>query len=415
MVRRLALAHPGVALELTHEGRRLQAYAAAPDRERRVLDVLGGAFADAVRIEAAREGIAMEAFCGLPTAAARTARQQHFTVNGRPVTDRLLQGALKGAYADLLFHERQPVAAIYLDVEADMVDVNVHPAKAEVRFRDPALVRGLLVGAIKRGLAEGGQRTARVVSLQALGTFQPQAGAGARTFAAARRQPSLGLREDTSPFQPRMAPDTPGQTSAEAVVPTVEPDGPLGRAKAQLHGTWILAEAGDALVLVDMHAAHERIVYERLKAGLAEGAASQTLLLPVVVELAEGAVEHLVTASAELARLGLLLERFGRGAVLVRGMPAALGEADPAALVTDVAEDLGEHGAALVLDERLLAVASRIACHGSVRAGRRLSLPEMDALLRSMEKTPNSGQCNHGRPTYVRLERGDLERLFQRR
>ncbi|TVQ33958.1 MAG: DNA mismatch repair endonuclease MutL [Geminicoccaceae bacterium] len=419
-LRRLALAHPTVGFSLAHEGRTLARYNAALDRRERAIDVVGTALADAIQVRAARDGIELEAFCALPTAAARNARQQYLTVNGRPVTDRLLQGALKGAYADLLFHDRQPVAVVHLDVAPTLVDVNVHPAKAEVRFQEPGAVRGLVVGAIKRALAEHGQATARSLSQAALGAWRapavaaappsPPRPSGSAGWTRPAAAPALGLAEARAPFaSPPPAPAAPAP-AAEGSEP-----GPLGHARAQLHGTYILAEAEGGLVLVDMHAAHERIVYERLKASLHDGVASQTLLLPVVVELDEAAVDQLEQAAGDLARLGLEVERFGRGAVLVRALPALLGQADAAALVKDVADDLAEHGTALALDEALLRVAARIACHGSVRAGQRLGLEAMNALLRTMETTPNSGQCNHGRPTYVRLERGDLERLFGRR
>jgi DNA mismatch repair protein MutL len=417
-VRRLALAHPGLALTLVHDGRTVARFLRETDRRARAIAVVGAVLGDAIHVTAARVVAALEAFCALPTAAARNARQQFLTVNGRPVADRLLQGALKAAYADLVFHDRQPVAVLYLDVDPQAVDVNVHPAKAEVRFRDPGSVRGLVVGALKRALAEHGQRTAQTVSTAALGAWRAPSGAPSAASGWHRppAQAWLGLRQDRAGFDvPRRLDPEPPPAAVEPALPEDGEDGPLGRARAQLHGTYILAEAADGLVLVDMHAAHERIVYERLKAALAGGVASQTLLLPVVVELEEADASRVGEAATALARFGLEVERFGRRAVLVRGLPAPLGQVEPEALVRDIAADLEEHGTALVLGDRLLRVAARMACHGSVRAGQRLGIEAMNALLRQMEATPNSGQCNHGRPTYVRLERGDLERLFGRR
>jgi len=440
IVRRLALAHPRLALRLDHGERRLVELTAS-DRFGRAVAVMGGALADAVHVTAARDGLALEAFCALPTAAGKSARQQAVIVNGRPVTDRALQGALKAAYDDLVARDRQPVAVLYLDAEPATVDVNVHPAKAEVRFRDAGAVRGLVIGAIRRALAEAGHRTAQTVSQAALGAFRGGGAAASAPRASAWRRsasaPSFGLAEGRAPW----GGDGRGAAAAADVAsdavpvgeatartdeaPTAAPDGeppaaedpalPLGTARAQLYGTYIVAEAADGLVIVDMHAAHERIVYERLKAAMAGGVARQTLLMPIVVELDEGLVAHLVEARSALVRLGLELEPFGAGAVLVRALPAPLGEVDAHRLVVDVAEDLEAVREPSALEDALLRLASRMACHGSVRAGKRLTADTMNGLLRAMETTPNSGQCNHGRPTYISLGRTDLERLFGRR
>jgi len=421
-VKRLALAHPAVALRLVHGERRL--FEAQPaDRFGRALAVMGGALADAVHVTAARDDLALEAFCALPTAGAKTPRQQALIVNGRPVADRALAGALRAAYDDLVARDRHPVAVVHLDAAPQAVDVNVHPTKAEVRFRDAGAVRGLVVGAIRRALAGAGHRTAQTVSDAALGAFRPgEAAAPApRSSAGWSRpaaQPRLELAETRRGWggEPA-APPEPTAASPSNATPEREPaaDRPLGEACAQLHGTWIVAEATDGLVLVDMHAAHERIVYERLKAQLEDGVARQTLLMPTVVELEEAVVARLVEAHDALLQLGLELEGFGAGGVLVRAVPAALGEVDARRLVGDVGEDLTVNGAPAALEEALLRLASRMACHGSVRGGQRLTRDAMNALLRTMETTPNSGQCNHGRPTYIRMARADLERLFGRR
>ena len=426
-VKRLALAHPALALKLAHGDRPL--FEAHPaDRFGRATAVMGGALADAVHVTAARDELALEAFCGLPTAGAKTARQQALVVNGRPVTDRTLAGALKAAYDDRLAKDRHPVAVLYLDAAPHAVDVNVHPAKAEVRFRDAGAVRGLVVGAIRRALAGEGHRTAQTVSDAALGAFRPERAPAPASRAASSgwsRPPAQSRlqfgeprrawgHEPVPPPTPPAAPTPPSEPAPADPAPD-DAARPLGEARAQLHGTWILAEAEDGVVLVDLHAAHERIVYERLKAQLDAGVARQTLLMPAVVEGEAALVERLVEARDALLQLGLELERFGAGGVLVRAVPAALGEVDVQRLVADVAEDLAAHDRPAALTEALHRLASRMACHGSVRAGQKLTLEAMNALLRTMEATPNSGQCNHGRPTYIKMGRADLERLFGRR
>jgi len=391
---------------------------------------MGREFAtDALPIDAEHDGVRLQGFAGLPTASRNSARFQHLFVNRRPVQDRLLKGALRAAYGDLLFRDRQPMAALFLQLAPERVDVNVHPAKAEVRFREPGLVRGLLIGAVRQALAAAGGRTATTLGGAALDAFRPGAGLPwGRAGGGRNGGPARGLAEAAVRYQ---APDAAGSAAPglafgppAARDATADRDAPdaaleghaLGAARAQLHDAYILAQTTDGVVLVDQHAAHERLVYERMKAELAaNGVARQGLLMPEVVELDPDAAERLHERRAELAELGLVLERFGGDAVLVRELPALLGGAEVGALVRDLAEDLTTIDQAASLRAALHRVCATLACHGSVRAGRRLSLAEMNALLRQMEATPHSGQCNHGRPTYVSLSRADLERLFGRR
>jgi len=408
---RLAMAHPRVAFTLAADGRTLARYPAAgafddPRRER-LAQVMGRAFADnALLIEAEREGVRLTGLAGLPTLNRGSAGHQYLFVNGRPVRDRLLSGAVRGAYADLLARDRHPMLALFLTLPPEAVDVNVHPAKSEVRFRDPGVVRGLIVGALRHALAAAGHRAATTVAAGALGAFRP-GGGGA---------PAPGLAERAATFQSPLAGLAAPSARIEAAAPEAAEAFPLGAARGQLHETYVIAQTRDGIVVVDQHAAHERLVYERLKRALAEGGvARQGLLVPEVVEMAAGAVERLIARSDELARLGLELEPFGPGAVAVRAVPAALGTCDAQGLVRDLADEIAELGTATALAERLDHISATMACHGSVRAGRRLSVTEMNALLREMEATPHSGQCNHGRPTYVELKLADIERLFGRR
>jgi DNA mismatch repair protein MutL len=441
-VKRQAMAHEAVGFTLDLDGRRtlrLPAEAAGPDgRLARLSAIMGREFAEnALPIDHEREGVRLSGFVGLPTFNRGNAGHQYLFVNGRPVRDRLLQGALRAAYADFLARDRHPLAALYLELDPTLVDVNVHPAKAEVRFRDPGLVRGLIVGGLRHALASAGHRASTTVASAALGGFrpgggwtppprasgfsawqsggwQPQGGVtpqGAALAAAVRAIPGL------SEVSARAEPGAFGVAEDAGPGPVFDPvDYPLGAARAQVHETYIVAQTRDGVVIVDQHAAHERLVYERMKAEMAGGGvARQALLLPEVVELDPAEAERVVAKAEELAGLGLVIEPFGPGAVLVREVPALLGETDAGGLVRDIADDLAENGAALALKERLEDVCSTMACHGSVRAGRRLTAPEMNALLRQMEVTPHSGQCNHGRPTYVELKLADIERLFGRR
>ncbi|MEE8333819.1 MAG: DNA mismatch repair endonuclease MutL [Alphaproteobacteria bacterium] len=430
VVRRLAMACPGVSFTVTDErGARLRLDVAQGElldaRLRRLADVMGREFADnSLPIDAERDSITLTGYAGLPTLNQPYARSQYLFVNGRPVRDPMLRGAVRGAYQDLLARDRHPMVALYLEVPARLVDVNVHPMKNEVRFRDPGLVRGLIVGALRHALADAGHRASTTVAAQTLGAFRPGAAPGA--FQAPQRQgggayfPPSGAATAAAadlyaPLPGTDMPSAPGGV-AETATPDAHEAYPLGAARAQLHETYIVAQTADGIVIVDQHAAHERLVYERMKQALEEGGVKrQGLLIPEVVEMDEADCARLVARAAQLEELGLVLEQFGPGAVVVREAPALLGQTDIVGLVRDLAADIAELGEGLTLKERLEEVCGTLACHGSVRAGRRLSQPEMDALLRHMEQTPHSGQCNHGRPTYVELRLADIEKLFGRR
>ena len=422
VVERLALARPEVGFTFLAEGRRLLEL--PPARGDRLARTLERALAllrrerrdDLIEFETEREGVRLFGLLGLPTAARTDASAQYLVVNGRPVQDRLLKGALKAAYGDLLAAGRQPVAALFLELPPERVDVNVHPAKIEVRFADAGTVRGLVIGALRRALAEHGQRTAGRIATAALGAFRP--GGGAFTGRPPSPSPPPGLAEVAASFEAPLAPLPPAAPPG-AIEPDPAPDPqahPLGAARAQLHDTYILAQTQDGLVIVDQHAAHERIVLERLKAGLAAGGvARQALLLPEVVELRPGEREALLERAGDLLAMGLSVEPFGPGAVLVREVPALLGEQPSGDLVRALARELASLGSTFTLEAAIGRVAATVACHGSVRAGRRLSLAEMNALLRQMERIPGAAQCNHGRPTWIELKRADIERLFARR
>ena len=441
-IKRQAMAHEAVAFTLSLDGKttlRLPAeHPGDEGRLRRLSALLGRDFeTNALLIDQERDGVRLTGYAGLPTYSRGNAAHQYLFVNGRPVKDRLLQGALRGAYADFLARDRHPAAVLFLELDPLYVDVNVHPAKAEVRFRDPALVRGLIVGALKHALHAAGHRASTTVAADALAGFRPHAGApafsppapSAQGFSgwtgwsqpAAAAQVLPGLNERSARVESGWAalsqPAASTYSAAETTTPAIDPlDFPLGAARAQLHANYIVAQTRDGLVIVDQHAAHERLVYERMKAQMAEGAVTrQALLTPEVVELDPAEAERVAAKADELAEMGLIVEPFGAGAVLVRETPALLGDTDVQGLVRDIADDLSEHGSALSLKERMAEVCGTMACHGSVRSGRVLSAPEMNALLRQMEATPHSGQCNHGRPTYVELKLHDLERLFGRR
>ena len=435
-IKRQAMAHETVAFTLDLDGKttlRLPAEHPGVDgRLKRLAALLGRDFeANALLIDQERDGVRLTGYAGLPTYSRGNAAHQYLFVNGRPVRDRLLQGALRGAYADFLARDRHPAAVLFLEVDPLYVDVNVHPAKAEVRFRDPAMVRGLIVGGLRHALHAAGHRASTTVAADALAGFQAHSGAPA---AYSPSSPSAagfsgwtgwnaappttgvipGLNERSARFEGGSSfTDQPLTNAGPGPDPV---DFPLGAARAQLHGTYIVAQTRDGLVVVDQHAAHERLVYEKMKVQMAQGAVTrQALLTPEVVELDPAEADRVLSRADELAALGLIVEPFGGGAVLVRETPALLGDTDVQGLIRDIADDLTEHGAALALTERLGEVCGTMACHGSVRAGRVLSAPEMNALLRQMEATPHSGQCNHGRPTYVELKLNDLEKLFGRR
>jgi DNA mismatch repair protein MutL len=431
-VKRQAMAHEAVGFALDLDGRRTLRLAPehpGPEgRLKRLAAVLGREFEDnALLLQHEREGVRLSGYAGLPTYSRGNSTHQYLFVNGRPVRDRLLQGALRAAYADFLARDRHPTAALFIDLDPHELDVNVHPAKAEVRFRDPSLVRGLIVGGLRHALAGAGHRAATTTATQALSGF--------------RTEPQLVLQgwrpQSSGPsFRPGMAsPAYAGETPLAAGLPGVEEisarfeaeangyepiadplDQPLGAARAQVHETYILAQTRDGVVIVDQHAAHERLVYERMKVEMEKGAvARQALLIPEIVSLDPAEAERVASRAEELAEMGLIVEAFGPGAVLVRETPALLGECDVQGLVRDIADDLAENGSPLALKERMGEICGTMACHGSVRAGRRLTAPEMNALLRQMEATPHSGQCNHGRPTYVELKLADIEKLFGRR
>jgi DNA mismatch repair protein MutL len=414
-VKRQAMARPDVAFFLTLDGRKVLDVPADGDlfegRLARLGKIMGRDFSDnAVKVEAAREGVSLSGYAGLPTYNRANAQMQFLFVNGRPVRDKLLIGAVRGAYADFLARDRHPALALFLECDPAFVDVNVHPAKTEVRFRDAGLVRGLIVGALKHALNEAGHRASTTVAGAALDAFQRQS----PHFPAQDSWKPIAAREEGRLFASGTAPILSARIDDGPGVPIDQ--NPLGVARAQLHETYVIAQTADGIVIVDQHAAHERLVYERMKKALANGGiARQPLLIPEVVELDPAEVSRVTARVEELAELGLVVEAFGPDAVMVREVPAMLGKLNVKGLIRDLADEIAETGNALSLKERLEEVSGTLACHMSVRAGRRLTAEEMNALLREMEATPHSGQCNHGRPTYVELKLGDIERLFGRR
>ncbi|MEO0033000.1 MAG: mismatch repair endonuclease MutL [Pseudomonadota bacterium] len=437
VVRRLAMARPDIGFTLEHDGRRAMQVQPHDTLEARVAQLVARELKDnAVAVDLVRGDYHLMGVAGLPTFNRGVADHQYLFVNGRPVKDRLLIGAVRGAYADMLARDRHAVLALFLQVPASEVDVNVHPAKTEVRFRDPALVRGMIVSGLRHALSTGDRRSAQAPDAAAMQAWQTEPVVPAPLSTPGPLFPAeqgsiFAAAPSWRPAEPRvseaglawrgyeagvMAPPVARAEQADAAPPEAV-DYPMGVARGQVANTYIVAEAADGLVIVDQHAAHERLVLERLRAGGAgEGAApSQAMLIPEVVDLDEPACDRLEEAAGKLAEFGLVLERFGPAAMLVRSVPAALAKGDPQALVRDVADDLAKNGEALLLGERLDLVLATMACHGSVRAGRVLSVAEMNALLREMEATPRSGQCNHGRPTWVKLAHGDIEKLFGRK
>jgi DNA mismatch repair protein MutL len=438
VVRRLAMSRPDVAFTLAGEERAPVTWAAAMPgavgRLARLGDVLGSEFrANAVEIAGGREGLSLDGYAALPTFTRGNALGQYLFVNGRPVRDKLLIGAVRAAYADYLPRDRHPIVALFVTLDPREVDVNVHPAKTEVRFRDAGLVRALVVRALQDGLAREGRRAASTGGSATAAAFRPGTGARPRAWdwRSSPARPATPARPVAGPWNggavaTALAEDT--QAAFEVGAPSVDArvavtaaaadliDRPLGAARAQVHETYIVAQTRDGVVIVDQHAAHERLVYERLKAAWERsGIERQILLIPEIVELDAADVERLTARAEALARYGVVVEPFGPGAVAVSETPALLGAIDAGGLVRDLADHLAEWDESLPLERRLMHLAATMACHGSVRAGRRLKPEEMNALLREMEATPNSGQCNHGRPTYVELKLSDIERLFGRR
>ena len=434
-LKRLAMARADVAFSLESNGRSIFRYAAHPDtaegRLARLGAIMGRDFREnALTIDADREGVALTGFAGLPTLNRGNAQRQYLFVNGRPVKDRMLNGVIRAAYQDFLARDRHPMAALFVDLDPEYVDVNVHPAKTEVRFRDAGNVRGLIIGALRHALAAAGHRASTTVAAQALGKIQAEP-VQADVFrpstlwadrAAPTYVPPVSPVPHGSAEMPRFETPSPapydGNMSArvEPVATPPAPDHPLGAARAQLHETYIVAQTEDGIVIVDQHAAHERLVYEDMKRQMEIGGVKrQALLIPDIVELTEDEANRVLARAGELAELGLEIEPCGVGAVCVRATPALFGEMDTRGLIQDLADDFSEYDAGLALKEQFEEVMGNMACRGSVRAGRRLNGDEMNALLRQMEATPHSGQCNHGRPTYVELKLADIERLFGRR
>ncbi len=425
VVKRLAMAHPEVSFTLTVDGRiTLQLDAETPNdagRLKRLSRILGREFAEnAQAVQVEREDLRISGYAGLPTYSRGNAQMQYLFVNGRPVRDKLLTGAVRGAYADFLARDRHPALALFVECDPTFVDVNVHPAKTEVRFRDTGLVRGLIVSSLKYALTQAGHRASTTVAHSTLASFRPQNSVPSFAYQPAQVTPHFS--EQAQNFQsPLFTAEQPARSvRVEDNTPPTDNQPtdhyPLGLARAQLHETYIIAQTKDGIVIVDQHAAHERLVHERLKAAMQTGGpARQPLLIPEVVELDPNEVTRLTSHMSALAELGLILESFGPDAVLVRELPAMLGQTDIKKLVRDLADDLAETSSTHALSEKLDSISGTLACHTSVRAGRRLNGEEMNALLREMEITPHSGQCNHGRPTYVELKLSDIERLFGRR
>ncbi len=441
VVKRLAMAEPFIGFTLRDvsgggEGR--VTFRADPESgdlfdalHGRLARVLGAEFAEnALKIDAERDEFMLTGYAALPTYSRGSAVAQFLFVNGRPVKDKLLIGALRGAYFDFLSRDRHPAAALFVECDPHKVDVNVHPAKSEVRFRDPGMVRGLIVSALRHALAEAGHRASTTVAGATLGAFRPEPvqpaqpgparvyqmdrpSQSALTQSYRAQAPEPGFAEMAQSYSARVeevietGPQGPEEAPIEAL--------PLGAARAQVHENYIVAQTETGMVIVDQHAAHERLVYEKLKRQMAEnGVAAQALLIPEIVELSEGDCARIMEVAGDLQRFGLGIEAFGGGAVAVRETPAILGEVNARAMVLDILDELADLGDSQTVQARIEAILSRVACHGSIRSGRRMRAEEMNALLREMEATPHSGQCNHGRPTYVELKLSDIERLFGR-
>ncbi|MFC5385971.1 DNA mismatch repair endonuclease MutL [Aquamicrobium segne] len=429
MIRRIAMAFPAVAFTLSGADRStldLPATDNTPDgRLERTAQVMGREFTDnAIAIDAMRDGVKLEGYVSIPSYTRANSLQQYAYVNGRPVRDKLFSGAIRGAYADVLPRDRHAVTVLFLSVDPATVDVNVHPAKSDVRFRDPGLVRGLIVGAIRQALAQAGIRPATTGAAGMMAAFRPASSpenmTGFDPYRSPHRPLDMGPQGFAESGQAVFSGTQSGSADMRASI-MQEDDAALqglalGVVRAQIHENYIVAQTGDSLIIVDQHAAHERLVYEKLKAALhSRPVASQLLLLPEIVDLPLDDAERLASHAETFAQFGLRLERFGPGAVAVRETPSMLGEVDVQQLVRDLADEIADHETTQTLLERLHQIAATMACHGSVRSGRRLKPEEMNALLRQMEETPGSGTCNHGRPTYIELKLTDIERLFGRR
>ena len=431
IIKRLAMAEPSIGFHLrdvSNVGSR-SVFRVDPETgdlfdalHRRLAKILGAEFAEnALKIDVERDGFHLSGYAALPTFSRGAAVMQYFFVNGRPVRDKLLIGALRGAYADFLSRDRHPAVALFVDCDPHLVDVNVHPAKSEVRFREPGLVRGLIVSALRHALGEAGHRASTTVAGATLGAMRPET---PHQPIYQMDRPSVAVRNVSYQAQ---APESFGFAEAPAPSariddPVIEPaqdpqqtDHPLGAARGQVHENYIIAQTQDGIVIVDQHAAHERLVYERLKHQIAErSVAAQALLIPEIIELSAGDCAILLEFADDFGRFGLGIESFGNGAIAVRETPAILGEVNAKDLILDLLDEISDWGSSQLIQERIEAILSRMACHGSIRSGRRMRAEEMNALLREMEATPHSGQCNHGRPTYVELKLSDIERLFGR-
>ncbi|VAV91999.1 DNA mismatch repair protein MutL [hydrothermal vent metagenome] len=431
-IKRLAMAEPYVGFTLRDvsgggEGR--ITFRADPESgdlfdalHGRLARILGAEFAEnSLPIDANRDGLHMTGFAALPTYSRGSSVAQYLFVNGRPVRDKMLYGALRAAYSDFLSRDRHPAAALFIDCDPTLVDVNVHPAKSEVRFRDPGCARGLIVSGLRHALAEAGHRASTTVAGATLGAFRPEQ-TGPRVYqmdrpsaqarAASHAAQAPGFADMQHAFSGRVDPVEAGMQEPDE---TPAQNLPLGAARAQVHENYIIAQTNDGMVIVDQHAAHERLVYEKLKTQMAQnGVASQALLIPEIIELTQAEATRLLDLTDDLAHLGLMIEPFGNGSIAVRETPAILGQCNARAMVLDILDELADQGDSQTIRARIEAILSRIACHGSIRSGRRMQADEMNALLREMEATPHSGQCNHGRPTYVELKLADIERLFGR-
>lgn len=442
MLNRLAMSHPEVSFSLTSDGKNMLKFVSVKERLERLRDIMGKEFAsNALPLSYMRESAILTGFAALPTFNRGTSSEQYLFVGGRPVRDRLLLGAVKGAYQDVLAHNRHPVVVLFIDVPREEVDVNVHPAKAEVRFRDSQMIRGMIVSSIRNALASAGFRASNTIGAGALERFSAVAESyavppsPAYAYSGVSAEPAFALHEPAGRVfeaQPNIASFMPAsmlppmarysEVGSELHTPrefeqnTDYRNYPLGAARCQLHKTYIVAETGDGLIIVDQHAAHERLVLEQMKLSPGRQAiARQKLLIPEIIQLGESMTEAMVARKDELLELGFLIETFGSGTIIVRETPAMLGEMDVHGLVKELADNISEYGETLALREKIEHLSSTIACHGSIRAGRALNITEMNSLLRQMEQTPRSGQCNHGRPTYIELKRKDIEVLFGRR